>query len=565
MNTGFSAQPSTRPENAESRARELLSISQPQAALDLLTQVLSSRRHKTWSPVHEVLMKLYLDICVDLTLTRELKDGLHQYRNLCQVQAPNSLEVVILYLLELVGKMPTGEGSQEVVFEQPSALLKQTRAQTNAAMDSNIKFVSEAHRSILDILKTHSKLAHVYQATASTALDFLSDLGRKSDFKRLCEFLRSHLSNLQRYGSKTGASDSKSMRNWDGWSDSAMGAILQIKLKILTMCQKLNIPSEIYRTLEDIHAMRKLGNRLQLTNVMAEGSPFCLEYHSILSSVCLVNGDYYIVGLLLEKLLDHELAKPETARDMQRVAELANTVTFCTICSPSKPTSRQVKLIHLIHNLVRLDLVDAIEQNGYIQFCDSGLQELYDINNSIRLLQVNNLGSLLEKVKAAKIVNFDNTEQPDLQVPLRNTLATKYLKMLSKYYSVVKISSLVAKFDGVIGQGALEKIMVDVGKVDWRNDSLRFQPPSNKDWVVNLAKSLSKVQIKPAPAINFSYFEDIKAGLEEENKAAVSRKNVIEQEKEEAERKQMEAGKFVCYKLSFINFSFNHFDVFHLT
>ena len=89
-----------KPETALRRAHELQSIRQPDAALTLLHEVLSSRRHRTWSPTYEKIMICYLDLCLGLNKAREAKDGLHQYRNLSQSQAPGSLEVVIRHLLE---------------------------------------------------------------------------------------------------------------------------------------------------------------------------------------------------------------------------------------------------------------------------------------------------------------------------------------------------------------------------------------------------------------------------------------------------------------------------------
>ena len=79
-----------KPEIALRRAHELVSIRQPDAALTLLHDVLSSRRHRTWSPTYEKIMITYLDLCIDLNKAREAKDGLHQYRNLSQAQAPGS-------------------------------------------------------------------------------------------------------------------------------------------------------------------------------------------------------------------------------------------------------------------------------------------------------------------------------------------------------------------------------------------------------------------------------------------------------------------------------------------
>ena len=53
----------------------------------------SSRRYKTWQTAYETIMLKYMDLCVQLQQHRQAKDGLHQYRNMAQQQAPGSLEV----------------------------------------------------------------------------------------------------------------------------------------------------------------------------------------------------------------------------------------------------------------------------------------------------------------------------------------------------------------------------------------------------------------------------------------------------------------------------------------
>ena len=77
-----------KPELALRRAIELQGINQDAAALELLHEVLSARRHRTWSPVYEQIMITYLDLCLAGHKSREAKDCLHQYRNLSQSQAP---------------------------------------------------------------------------------------------------------------------------------------------------------------------------------------------------------------------------------------------------------------------------------------------------------------------------------------------------------------------------------------------------------------------------------------------------------------------------------------------
>ena len=101
-----------KPENALRRANELYLAGKKRLGIEILNAVLHARRHKQWTGTHEDIIKLYLLICVDLREKQFAKDGLYQYRNLCQREAPASLETVANYLL--VGSF---------VFRPPPALI----------------------------------------------------------------------------------------------------------------------------------------------------------------------------------------------------------------------------------------------------------------------------------------------------------------------------------------------------------------------------------------------------------------------------------------------------------
>lgn len=250
-----------KPETALRRAQELASISQPGAALSLLHEALSSRRHKTWSITYEHIILFYLDLCLELGRTREAKDGLHQYRNLSQSQAPGSLESVIRHLVEKAeskcreardavesrGGNPQGpppsssttssssavsaialaasggdvvkiDGVEVAPIDDyddvelyegmlPTSILLSTmssdplRAQRETAMlFPAIKFLWEIYRAVLDILKSNSKLERLYHACAVSALRFCGEYKRRVEFRRLCDMMRMHLGNLARYG-----------------------------------------------------------------------------------------------------------------------------------------------------------------------------------------------------------------------------------------------------------------------------------------------------------------------------------------------------------------------------
>ena len=212
-----------KPELALRRALELESIHQSEAALSLLHDVLSSRRHRTWSPTYEQIMLTYLNLCLKLHKSREAKDGLHQYRNLSQSQAPGSLEKVIRYLMDQAEKkcieakasadaVPEIEDADDNDEDQfgatsPQAILLSTMSadpaktqRDSTLLMPSLKFLWETYRTVLDILKSNSKLEHVYHAAALGALRFCRVYKRRTEFRRLCDMLRMHLGNLQKYG-----------------------------------------------------------------------------------------------------------------------------------------------------------------------------------------------------------------------------------------------------------------------------------------------------------------------------------------------------------------------------
>lgn len=63
---------------------ELIDVGKKQRALETLFEVITSRRHRTWTKTHEPLMEKFLDLCVELKKSQLAKDGLHQYKTISQ-------------------------------------------------------------------------------------------------------------------------------------------------------------------------------------------------------------------------------------------------------------------------------------------------------------------------------------------------------------------------------------------------------------------------------------------------------------------------------------------------
>jgi len=197
--------------------------------------VLSSRRHRTWSPAFEQIMITYVDLCLRLSRSREAKDGLQQYRNLAQSQAPGSLEKVIRYLMEKAEKkcsdakasvdaetLAAAAAAEGIAGEDdaadsgfgasPQAILLSTMStdpaksqRDSALLMPSLKFLWETYRAVLDILRSNSKLEHVYHAAAQGALRFCRTYKRRMEFRHLCDMLRMHLGNLRQYGTSIDA------------------------------------------------------------------------------------------------------------------------------------------------------------------------------------------------------------------------------------------------------------------------------------------------------------------------------------------------------------------------
>lgn len=64
---------------------DLIAVGQKDQALQTLHDVITSKRHRTWAKVLEDIMKKYVQLCVELRKGKFAKEGLHQYKIICQV------------------------------------------------------------------------------------------------------------------------------------------------------------------------------------------------------------------------------------------------------------------------------------------------------------------------------------------------------------------------------------------------------------------------------------------------------------------------------------------------
>ena len=160
---------------------ELINVGQKQDALQALHDLITSKRYRAWQKPLEKIMFKYLDLCVDLKRGRFAKDGLIQYRIVCQQVNVSSLEEVIKHFLHLSTEKAEQARSQADALDEALDVddleadrkpedLQLSIVSGEKGKDRSdrelvtpwFKFLWETYRTVLEILRNNSKLEALY-------------------------------------------------------------------------------------------------------------------------------------------------------------------------------------------------------------------------------------------------------------------------------------------------------------------------------------------------------------------------------------------------------------------
>lgn len=86
------------------RGVEFIDVGKKISAVEILSDVIRSKKHHQWSTTHENIMQLYLKLCVELQKSVPAKDGLYQYRKICKDVNLESFQRVIEVFLNQAEK-----------------------------------------------------------------------------------------------------------------------------------------------------------------------------------------------------------------------------------------------------------------------------------------------------------------------------------------------------------------------------------------------------------------------------------------------------------------------------
>ncbi|KAI3960776.1 hypothetical protein MKW98_026168 [Papaver atlanticum] len=579
-----------KPENALKRAEELIHVGQMQAALQVLHDVITSKRYRAWQKTLERIMFKYVELCVEMRRGRFAKDGLIQYRIVCQQVNVGSLEEVIKHFLHLSTEKAENAKSQAEALEEaldvddleadkrPEDLMlsyvggeKGKDRSDRELVTPWFKFLWETYRTVLEILRNNSKLEALYAMTAHRAFQFCKQYKRTTEFRRLCEIIRNHLANLNKYKDQRDRPDLLLPESLQLYQDTRFE-----QLKVAT---ELELWQEAFRSVEDIHGLMCMVKKTPKPSLM-------VVYYAKLTEIFRVSGSQLYNAYAWSKLfsLQKSYNRHLTQKDLQLIASsvvlAALSVTPYDHCSGAShlelenEKERNLRMANLIafgldpkrdsrEGLSRSALLSELVSKGVLACASPEVKELYnlleheflplDLASRVQplLVSITNVGG---KISSASSV-------PEVQllyyVPALEKLATlRLLQQVSQVYQTMKIevlSKMIPFFDFSV----VEKVSVDAiksnfsaMKVDHQNGavlfgSLELESDTLQGHLTLLAESLNKARglIYP-PVEKASKLAEALPGLAEvvnkEHKKLLARKSIIEKRKELQERQLLE-------------------------
>uniref|UniRef100_A0A0N5ANF3 Eukaryotic translation initiation factor 3 subunit A n=1 Tax=Syphacia muris TaxID=451379 RepID=A0A0N5ANF3_9BILA len=478
-----------KPETALKRAQELISVGKEVDALQTLHDTIKSKRHKQWTKTHEQIMLKHVELCVALRKPHIAKEALFQYKVLTQQVAVQSLETVIHHFLELAQQKT--EEAQKTSIEKVEEIddLDQADAPENlllsavsgaAAQDRMdrtvlspwLRFLWDSYRNCLDLLRNNAVVEQLYHRIARQSFEFCAKYQRRTEFRKLCDHLRIHLSQIQKHQHLSHVVKLSSADSLTLMQDTRL---IQLDTAI-----QMELWQEAYRSAEDVHGMMQLSkdkDKRMLALVFWKAG----------------NRLFHATALLQKFIIYKDMKKTFSAEE---ALEQATRVLLATLSIPDGADApsdltrhldieeQHVANMRLLSNLLRLPITPT--RSGILkELVRLNIPEIASENARAlyKLLECKFLPLRLAKeveMELEKIIALNREDYNQYVDSIRSVTATKAIKQLSLIYETVsldRIKKVVPFYNGV----ELERFLVDIFKhryvkaqIDHRKSSIRF-------------------------------------------------------------------------------------------
>ncbi|AET41248.1 translation initiation factor eIF3 core subunit a Ecym_7425 [Eremothecium cymbalariae DBVPG len=445
------APPILRPENALKRADELISVGEPQAALQSLFEYISSRRIRSADPsaIEPIVFK-FLELGVELKKGKMIKDGLYQYRKNVQstTDGLNSVGAVSRKFIDLIEKKMSveqaradeGENTDEEDLEggvTPENLLISVYEQDQSvggfndeAVTSWLRFTWESYRTVLDLLRNNSQLEITYSGVVNRTMQFCLKYNRKNEFKRLADMLRQHLdaANYQQQKSKQYTVDLSDADTLQRYLDQR---ILQVNVSV-----KLGLWHEAFRSIEDVHHLLSTSTR--------PPKPFILaNYYQNMAKVFSVSNNYLLNSVALKKFFELFLQNPKATEEDFRLHSSQLMLSVLSIQQDDLPVVGYDPLLRLTDFLdldskpTKKQMLEAVTDDSIFSRVDEDVKQLYHL-----ITGDFNVTTIKERLAALLPSLIEKPYFEQYAIPLKNYIIRKAFIDASKRFSVIKLDEL---------------------------------------------------------------------------------------------------------------------------
>lgn len=434
---------------------ELIAVGQNAAALEALHDVIISKRSRSVPLASlEPIMLKFVELCVSLRKGKIAKEGLHQYKNISQNTNIATIELVISKFIQLSEeKVQEAQAKADQITldglddleatETPESILlstvsgEQTKDRTDRAVVTPwLKFLWEAYRTVLDILRNNARLEALYQTTAHQAFQFCLKYTRKTEFRRLCDLLRNHLQNVAKYAHQPHSINLN--------EPESLQRHLDTRFHQLNAAAELELWQEAFRSVEDIHNLMTMSKKMPKPFMMA-------NYYEKLTKIFMVSENYLFHAAAWNKYytLVKTQNKSVTDEEQTRMASLAllSALAIPVISSrdngyevdESKNKShRLAALLGLSRSPNRAGLLKEALSKNILKHVRPELRELYNILE----VQFHPL-SICKKIEPIMSKLAADAELVKYVKPLHQVILTRLFQQLSQVYTTVKLDFVI--------------------------------------------------------------------------------------------------------------------------
>lgn len=425
-----------------------------------------------------------------------------------------------------------------------------------------LKFLWETYRTVLELLYKNARLERIYHKTCEKAFRFCQDYLRHNEFRRLCEMMRSHFTNLQR---ATQLSLRANKPAWE-WTSEGVEFHLQTRFFQLEVATSLELWNEGFRTVEDIYEIMQINKKTPKPRLMA-------SYYEKLTRIFFVSENYLFHAYAWCRYFSLCV---ECKLKVEERSQQAACVLLAALCIPNlKETESHVAaldidlaavernaqmalLLDFQSNPTRQALLAEVISKGVLAEVPAEVGAVYSLlETGFRPLSLlKELSPLLTYMKNDPLLTI-------YVLPLQRVAILRTVMQLSRVFSTLRISSLKDLVAGLdISYCDIEKLLIDSAaskqislRVDHASGCIRFgvavaASAAIETQVSQLGAQLNQVVDAIAAAVQpersmsslasrKDYLEKIADSLDDLYAEHIERKNMIERRKEGLEKAQM--------------------------